>query len=545
MGAIERRTFSTFAMLGASLLVFFLLFAGEQGLSAHQNEGGLGKVHFAVTCNPAVQERFDRGVALLHNFVFPDTVKTFTAVIQEDPSCAMGYWGLAMSQRPNPLVPPFDPAALKRGWEAVQQGLAVNPQDARERGYLEAMAEFYRNYDAVDQQTRTRAYAAAMGRLHDHYPDDTEAAVFYALALNEAADLSDKNYTNQLKAAAILQGVGQKQPDHPGVAHYLIHSYDFAPLAARCLPIARHYGELAPAAPHALHMPSHIYSMLGMWEDSIASNIAAEEAARNQAAQAFPGKVHPSVPHLRDFRTYAYLQMGQDRQAQNLVDAVRTTNLAMHTVAVDTGQQAILARYAVDRGQWEDAARLDVLPSNYPPALAIGYFTRGIGAARTRDLQGARAELAKLVELNGKLVQSHDDYWAGQTEIQIEAVGAWIDFADSRRDAAITAMRGAADLDDASEKNVAMENKLLPVRALLGELLLAAGMNAEALAAFEASAKMQPNRFRTLWGAAQAARARNDVETAKQYYRALVGLAVYADTERPEMVEAKNYLAAR
>jgi tetratricopeptide (TPR) repeat protein len=516
------------------------------GASLAQPHGGdrLGTVHFPAACNPVVQEKFDHAVALLHNFVFPDTIKAFTAVIQEDPSCAMGYWGLAMSQRPNPLVPPFDPAALKRGWEAVQQGLATGPQDARERGYLETIGEFYRDYATVDQPTRTRAYAAAMGRLHESYPDDPEAAVFYALALNEAADLSDKSYTSQLKAVAILQSVGQKQPDHPGVAHYLIHSYDFAPMAALCLPIARHYGELAPAAPHALHMPSHIYSKLGLWEDSIAANIAAEAAARQQAAQAFPGKDHPSLPHLRDFRTYAYLQMGQDGQAKKLADEVPTMTLAMHTLAVDTGQQAILARYALDRGRWDEAARLDVLVSNYPPALAIGYFTRGIGAARSGELQAARAELARLGEVKAKLVQTHDEYWAGQTEIQIKSLAAWVDFADGKRDTAISAMRAAADLDDASEKSVSMENKLLPVRALLGELLLTAGMNAEAFAAFETSAKAQPNRLRTLLGAAQAARGLNNTDTAKQYYRALLGLAVHADTERPELVEAKTYLAS-
>jgi hypothetical protein len=443
------------------------------------------------------------------------------------------------------LVPPFDPAALKRGWEAVQQGLATSPKNARERGYLEAMAEFYRDYDTVDQATRTRAYAAAMGRLHESHPDDSEAAVFYALALNEAADLSDKSYTNQLKAVAILQSVGQQQPDHPGVAHYLIHSYDFAPMAALCLPIARHYAELAPAAPHALHMPSHIYSMLGMWDDSIASNIAAEAAAGEQAAQAFPGKVHPSIPHQRDFRVYAYLQMGQDGQAKKLVDEVQAMPLAMRALAVDTARQAILARYAIDRGRWDEAARLDVLASNYPPALAIANFTRGIGATRSGDLQAARVELDRLGEVKAQLVQAHDGYWAGQTQIQIQALAAWIDFADGRRDTAIAAMRAAADLDDASEKSVSMENKLLPVRALLGELLLAAGMNAEALAAFEASAKAQPGRFRTLLGAAQAARGLNDADTAKQYYRALVGLAIHADTERPELVEAKTFLAAR
>jgi tetratricopeptide (TPR) repeat protein len=292
-------------------------------------------------------------------------------------------------------------------------------------------------------------------------------------------------------------------------------------------------------------MPSHIYSMLGLWEDSIASNIAAEAAAREQAAQAFPGKDHPSLPHLRDFRVYAYLQMGEDGQAKKLVDEVQAMNLAMHTLAVDTGQQAILARYAIDRGRWDEAARLDVLGSNFPPAQAIGYFTRGIGAARSGDLQAARAEQARLGEVKAKLVQAHDDYWAGQTEIQINALGAWIAFADGKRDTAIAAMRAAADLDDASEKSVSMENKLLPVRALLGELFLAAGMNAEALAAFESSAKVQPNRFRTLLGAAQAARGLGNTDTAKQYYRALVGLAVNADTERPELVEAKTYIAGK
>jgi hypothetical protein len=522
-----------------------LLVTGESASAQPHGADRLGTVHFPVACNPAVQEKFDHGLAALHNFSFPDAIPAFTAVIQEDPSCAMAYWGLAISQRNNPLVPPFDPAAMKRGWDAVQQGLATNPRSAHERAWLEAMAEFYRDYATVDQSTRGRAYATAMGRLHETYPDDLEAAIFYALALNEVADLSDKGYTSQLKAVAILQGVRQKLPDHPGVLHYLIHSYDFAPLAALCLPIARRYGELAPAAQHALHMPSHIYSMLGMWEDSIASNIAAEAVARDQAAQAFPGKDHPALPHLRDFLAYAYLQTGQDGQAKKLAAEVRGMNLAAHGLATDTGQQAILARYALDRGRWDEATRIDVVASNHPPALAIGYFTRGIGAARGGDLTAARAELARLGEVKAKLIQAHDDYWAGQTDIQIKAVGAWTDFAEGKRDTAIAAMRTAADLDDASEKNVAMENKLLPVRALLGEQYLAAGMNAEALAAFEASAKVQPNRFRTLLGAAQAARGLNNSDTAKQYYRALVGLAVHADTERPELVEAKTYLAGR
>ena len=251
------------------------------------------------------------------------------------------------------------------------------------------------------------------------------------------------------------------------------------------------------------------------------------------------------MPHLRDFRAYAYLQMGQDGPAKELADGVRAMDLATHPLAADTGQQAILARYAVDRGRWDEAANVEVLASNHLPAVAIGHFTRGIGAARSGDLAAARIELAKLGEVKSKLVQARDGYWAGQTEIQIEAVAAWIAFAGGERETAIAAMRAAADLDDASEKNVSMENKLLPIRALLGELYLAAGMDAEALAAFEASASVQPNRFRTLLGTARAARGLNDANKAKQYYRALVGLAVHADAERPEVVEAKAYLAGK
>lgn len=512
---------------------------------AYSHEGdSLGVVHFPVACSPAVQAKFDHAVALLHNFVFPDTVKAFSVVIQEDPTCAMGYWGLAMSQRGNPLVPPFDPAALKRGWDAVQQGEAMNPQSARERDYLAAMGAQYRDFDKVDQQTRSRAYADAMGRLHERYPDDAEAAIFYALALNEAADLSDTTFTNQLKAVAILEKEAKKQPNHPGIAHYLIHSYDFAPLAALCLPIARRYGELAPAAPHALHMPSHIYSMLGMWDDSITANLAAEAAAREQALTNFPGKDHPGLPHDMDFRIVGYLQMGQDRLAKQVVDQLRGMKPAVSQLPVDTALQAVPARYAIDRGKWDEAAHLDVLPSKYPAAMAIGYFTRGIGAVRSGDVTAARAELARLDEIAMQLRATHDDYWARQTDIQRQAVAAWIDFVEGRRDTAISAMNAAANLDDASEKSVSMENRLLPVRTLLGELYLAADMNTEALAAFEVSLKAQPNRFRSLLGAARAARGMNANEVTKRYYRALVGLSVAGDGERSELAEAKTYLAA-
>src|SRR6516225_5135189 len=281
----------------------------------------LGTVHFPVSCG-AVQGEFDRAVALLHNFFYPETVKAFQALIKEDPSCAMAYWGLAMSELPNPLVPPFPPANLKAGWEAIQQGKTAKTQTLREVEYLAAIEVFYRDYDKVDHKTRAELYEQAMRRLHEHYPEDSEAAIFYALALNGTVDFNDKAYTKQLKAAAILNEEAKKQPNHPGIAHYLIHSYDFAPLAAMCVPTARLYDKIAPDAFHALHMPSHIYSILGMWEDSVRSNLAAKTSADNYEAKNSPDTTHPGVPHMSDFLVYAYLQTTKDTDAKQIVESL-------------------------------------------------------------------------------------------------------------------------------------------------------------------------------------------------------------------------------
>jgi len=501
----------------------------------------LGTVHFPISCT-AVQGKFDRAVALLHNFFYPETVKAFQAIVKEDPGCAIAYWGLAMSELPNPLVPPFPPANLKAGWAAIQQGKTAKTQTPREAEYLAAIEVFYTDYDKIDHKTRAEHYEQAMQLLHEHYPEDSEAAIFYGLALNAAEDFDDKSYTKQLKAAAILNEEGKKQPNHPGIAHYLIHSYDFAPLAAMCVSTAQLYDKIAPAAPHALHMPSHIYSILGMWDDSIRSNLAAKAAADDYAAQNFPGTTHPAVPHLLDFLETAYLQTARDHEAKEIVDSL--PKLGKFTFAVfDTGLAAIPARFALDRGRWDEAAQLPVHDSQYPATQSVSYFARALGAARSGDAAAARAELTHLDEIEAKLSAAKNDYWAGQTRIQKQAAAAWVIFAESQRDEAIAAMRHAADLDDASEKNVAMENKLVPIRALLGELYLAGGMYSQALAEFEASQKVVPNRFRTLAGAAKAARQSGSVEAAKHYYRALTELVLHANGDRPEIAEARTYLA--
>ena len=503
----------------------------------------LGAVHFPISCS-AVQGKFDRAIALLHNFFYPETVKAFQAIINEDPDCAIAYWGLAMSELPNPLVPPFLPANLRAGSEAIHQGKAAKTQTARETEYLAAIEVFYMDYDQVDHKTRAARYERAMQRLHEHYPDDSEAAIFYALALNGAVDFDDKTYAKQLKAAAILNEEAKKQPNHPGIAHYLIHSYDFAPLAAMCVSTAHLYDKIAPASPHALHMPSHIYSMLGMWEDSIRSNLATKTAADDYAAKNYPDRTHQIVPHLSDFLAYAYLQSAKDREAQQIIDSLPNLKpFLVPQLSIDTALAAIPARYALERGRWAEAAQLPVRDSKFPAAQSITYFARALGAARSGNAAAARAEIAHLDEIEAKLVAASDDYWAGQTLIQKQAAEAWVLFAEGRRDEAIAAMRKAADLDDASEKNVAMENKLVPIRVLLGELYLAAGMGKEALAEFDASDKVMPNRFRIIGGAAAAARASGSVEQAKRYYRALTVLAEGGDGNRPEIAEATRYLA--
>jgi hypothetical protein len=503
----------------------------------------LGEVHFPISC-ATVQGKFDRAVALLHNFFFPETVKAFQAIIQDDPSCAMAYWGLAMSQRPNPLVPPFPPANLKAGWEAVQRGKTATTQSPREAEYLAAIEIFYKDHATIDQRTRARLYQQAMERLHEHYPDDPEAGIFYALALNEAVDFDDKNFTNQLKAAALLNAEAKKQPNHPGIAHYLIHSYDFAALAAMCVATAQLYDKIAAGAPHALHMPSHIYSTLGMWDDSVRSNLAAEAAANAYAAKTFPDATDPAVPHLLDFRIYAYLQLGKDDDAAQVVDLLpRLKKFATVRLTVDTALAAIPARFALERGKWEEAAKLTVRDSQYPAAQSITYFARALGAARSGQLAAAHTEIAHLDEIETRLVAAKDDYWAGQTRIQKQAVAAWVAFVEGRQGEAIGAMRQAAALDDASEKNVAMENKLVPIRALLGELYLAAGMSKEALLEFESTLKNMPNRYRMIAGAAASARAAGMADAAKHHYRALTVLAAAGETQRAELADAKSFLS--
>lgn len=504
----------------------------------------LGRVHFKTSCTPEAQKQFERALAMLHSFFFPETVKAFVAIPTTDPQCAIAYWGIAISQRPNPLVGPFDAATLKRGLDAIEKGEATGPKTQRERDWLAALKEFYRDYDKVDQDTRTKNYARAMERLAAKYPDDVEARIFYALALNETFD--HKSMEPLLKAIKILEPIDKKYPDHPGVTHYLIHSYDFPPIAQRGVPAANKYAKIAPSAPHAQHMPSHIYSMVGMWEESVKSNWRSVLVSNEYAAKAKLDGTLGGVPHAYDFMAYAYLQMGQDIKARGLItDTMAIKRVIGVPLAGATARAAVPARYMLERQDWQGAAQLQPLGTGFPMAEAITYFARAMGGARSGDAAAAQADIEKLKEQRAALEKAGRGYWAGQVEIQILGAQAWTAQAQGNKSDALKLMRAAADLEDASEKHVAMENRLYPMRELLGDMLMAQGEAVAALKEYEVSLKNAPMRLRGFYGTAKAAELSGDQKKAREYFEKLAKLTRNADGDRPELRELKQRLASR
>jgi tetratricopeptide (TPR) repeat protein len=535
---------SFLAVLAASLSLVVSVWADPDPTHRAGDGEQLGRVHFKTSCSPEAQKQFERALAMLHSFFFPETVKAFSAIPTTDPSCAIAYWGIAISQRPNPLVGPFDAATLKRGVDAIEKGEAIGPKTQRERDWLAALKEFYKDYDKVDQDTRTRNYAKAMEQLAAKYPDDVEAKIFYALALNETFD--HKSMEPLLKAIKILEPIDKKYPDHPGVTHYLIHSYDFPAIAQRGVPAANKYAKIAPSAPHAQHMPSHIYSMVGMWEESVVSNWRSVVVANDYVAKAKLDGTLGGVPHAYDFMAYAYLQMGQDLKARGLIqDTMAIKKVIGVPLAGATARAAVPARYMLERQDWQGAAQLQPLGTGYPMAEAITYFARAMGNARGGDAAAAQADIDKLKEQRAALEKAGQGYWAGQVEIQILGAQAWTAQGQGNKSDALKFMRAAADLEDASEKHVAMENRLYPMRELLADMLMAQGESAAALKEYETSLKNAPMRLRGFYGAAKAAEVTGDAKKARDYFEKLGRLTRHADGDRPELVEAKQRLASK
>jgi hypothetical protein len=498
----------------------------------------LGTVHFPISCNSVAQQRFTRAVAILHSFWYEEAAKAFTGVAEADPACAMAWWGVAMSHWYQLWYPPT-PAALKAGAAAV-----------RERGYIAAIAVFYRDSDTRSHRTRALAYQRAMASLLQRYPDDREAAIFYALALNATALPTDKTFADQRKAAAILEPIFAEQPNHPGVAHYLIHSDDAPPLAKAGLPAARRYAAIAPSVPHALHMPSHIFTRLGYWQESIDTNRRAAEAGQAYARTVFgEGVAWDQSLHAMDYLAYAYLQVAQDRKARALVDEIMAFKRATpDSLAAAYAMAAIPARYAVERRSWAEAAKLELPPatvawSKFPWTTAMITFARALGDAHTGNLAGARTEIDKLASTRDALRQAKNKYWSDQVEAQRRAAAAILAQAEGRHDASVRELRAAADLEDAMDKNNVTPGSIVPLRELLGDLLLEQGQPGAALAEYKRSLAAAPNRFRTLYGAARAAAAVGDHAETKRYFRQLAQLASKADGTRPELAEVTVYLA--
>jgi len=509
--------------------------------------GKVGDVGFPVSCSAGAQQQFTRAVALLHSFWYEEAVKAFTAVAESDPDCAMAYWGVAMSNW-YPLWYPPSAAALKAGSAAVAKAQSIGAKTDRERDYIEAIAIFYRDNDKLDNRTRSVAYEKAMEQVYVHYPDDREAGVFYALALNTTALPTDKTYANQEKAAKILQRVFAEQPNHPGAAHYLIHSYDSAPLADLGLPAAICYSDIAPTVPHALHMPSHIFTRVGQWQQSITSNRASAEAGQNYAAKAFgPGVVWDQSLHAMDYLEYSYLQTGQDAEAKRVLDQLTSYQKATPgSLAAAYAIAAIPARYAVERRNWAEAAALSPPPiafpwDEFPSAAPMIIFARALGAAHTGDLAGAQAEIGKLESARDALTRAKNTYWAGQVDVEVRSASAVLARAQGKSDEALKLMRAAADLEDTSEKHPVTPGSIVPARELLADMLLEAGQPAQALVEYERSLKSAPNRLHGLAGAAAAAERSGEAAKAKLYREKLVALAT-AQSDRPELLAARRSL---
>ena len=551
-----KRTLSMIALI--SIAVFtYTISARAQGEHTHRHDPAdkLGVVNFKISCNANAQKQFNRAVAWLHSFEYEEAEKAFTEVTRMDPKCSMGYWGIAMSNF-HPLWAPPSAAELKKGSDAIAQAENAATGSQRERDYIAALEVFYKDHDKLDHQARTFAYSDAMKQLHASNPADREAGVFYALTLIATGMMSrDKSYEREKQAAQILNAVLAREPQHPGVAHYLIHSYDYPALAELALPAARAYAKIAPASAHAQHMPSHIFIRMGLWQEAIKSNLDAKAAAQAFAVRNKMAGVWDEQLHAMDYLAYAYLQLAQDKQAAAVLQEVNNIQkIEPESFKAAYALSAIPARYVLERRQWKDAAKLE-LSSEYlkqfpwqrfPWATAHLHFARAIGAARAGDAAAARREVETLTTIQQKLTGVKGDYdWARQVEIQRQVASAWLAYAEGKQEEAVELLRKAADLDDATDKHPVTPGSILPAREQLGELLLETKQAAAALREFETSFKSTPQRFNGLYGAARAAQLAGDQNAAKNYYQKLMQLVRGTDSDRPEINEAKVFLARR
>src|SRR5213592_1425533 len=523
-----------------------------------------GKVEFPISCTPAVQSEFSRGVALLHSFFYEEARRVFTFVAERDPKCAMAQWGIAMTWW-HPIWTPPRPDEMSAGKAAIEKAMALNAGTDRERGFITALNVYYNTPDSsnagaigqschgpVGPRDRVIAYEKAMHQLRDKYPDDFEIEAFYAFAVLAAgyAMPNDTTLSKQLEAAALLEKLWKQNPNHPGVVHYLIHCYDYPALAQRGLAAAQSYASIAPWVPHALHMPSHIFTRLGMWDESIAANGASAEASRAYAAMRHRDATEAEELHALDYMAYSYLQEARDTEVKKIVDLaakVRKTNPELEFIAA-YALAAIPTRYAFERNDWAAAATLPIpdLPhwSAFPFLEALIEYGHALGYAHTGDLDGARKAISRMQQLHDATKDPKFDYFKSHLDLQMQAASAWVAASEGKRNEAIEMLRRAADAEDILGKHPVSPGAFVPIREQLGSLLLEVGQSKEAQREFEAALKIYPGRFRGLYGAARAAEQIGDKENASRYYAKLAAQTAKASGSRDELNHVREFLSA-
>ena len=498
----------------------------------------LGTVKFATSCDPKLQADFERALAMLHSFWWSATEKAFDDLFAKDPTCAIAAWGYASILMGNPLAGVgAAPADAKKAQAALEKARMIGARTERENDYIAAVSAYYENWDNKPEKERQLARSKAYEALAAKYPNDDEAQIFNALYIAATQSQADQTYGAYLKAASILEPYFKKYPDHPGVAHYLIHSYDAPPIAQQGLAAARVYAGIAPAAPHALHMPSHIFTRVGAWEESAATNLRSMQVAK-------AGEIDEGY-HGADYAVYAFLQLGRDEDARRTMEEAMSMKSKTTRFVWTYAYAAMPARMAIERGDWATAKQLPVTTTNAPFTDALTYYARALGAARSGDVAAAEKEAAGLAEMHKKLDEAKNRYWATEVEVQRLTIAAWIAHKGGNAEEGLKLMRAAADLEDKNEKHIVTPARILPARELLGEMLFEQKQPAAALKEFEASQLREPNRFRNYWDSARAAEAMGDRAKATAYYQKLLALTAKSDGSRHEIVLAKMAVAQK
>lgn len=516
-------------------------------ISCGAGDNQFGSVDFEMSCNEKTKKDFNLAIELLHSFEYDEAEKAFAKVIDGTPECAMAYWGVAMSNFHALWTPPTE-AELIKGSKAIEIANTITKKTDRESAYINAIGSYYKDWNKTDHHTRCINFEKAMEKLHTTYPEDKEAAIFYALALDASAAPTDKTYANQEKAAAILNSLYPSEPNHPGIIHYIIHTYDYPGLAVLALPAARKYAAVAPSSAHALHMPSHIFTRLGLWDECIKSNIESVSAAQCYAQSAGIKGHWDEEFHGLDYLVYAYLQKGENNLAKKQLDYLNTIDdVSPVNFKVAYAFAAIPSRYVLENKIWNDAANLKadtkiVTWDKFPWQKAIIHFTRLMGSVHIGNIDSAKAELKKLNIIYDTLTKQKDSYKSGQVQIQIKTGEAWIQFKEGNNDEALKLMNSAADMEDKTEKHPVTPGEVIPAREFLGDMLLQMQQNENALQTYETVLIKSPNRFNALYGAGLAAERYGNIQKAVFYYKQLSTMMDPAKADRPELASVNLFL---